>query len=102
MASGNFEVTTSSLNSALSNLKTKRKSLESKIEALQMSEKNLSGKWEGDAKNEFENAFNNDVKQMKNFVRLIIQYESSLQDIIETYRDAETQNKTTANTRTYH
>ncbi len=101
-AAGNFEVTTSSLNSALSNLKTKRKSLEDKITALQTSEGKLNGKWEGDAKNEFEKAFNDDVKQMNSFVRLVIQYESSLQDIIDAYRDAETKNKSTATTRTSH
>lgn len=59
------------------------------------------GMWEGEAKNAFHNAFQNDKAKMQNFKTAIDQYVAALQNIAAKYAQAEAANVNTASTRNY-
>ena len=101
-SSGGFEVTASSLDEKRGQLQADNKALKEQIQALQRSEKTLSGKWEGNAKETFENAFNKDIGQMDKFTALIDKYVTTLDQIIKNYSNAEKTNTRTASSRTYN
>lgn len=95
-----FGVDLAKLRAALADLQKERGNLSTKIDEFQASEKTLSGKWEGDAKDSFEKAFNDDVKKMDLFIQAVQKYEKVLQDTIAAYEKAESANITTGKQRT--
>ena len=59
-----FQVTASTLKQKAEELSTLNNNFAKKVEELMASEKSLSGMWEGQAKEAFENAFNTDAGKM--------------------------------------
>ena len=96
-----FGVDLQKLTQCLTDLKSDHKQFDSEVTSLRSSEKTLSGKWEGEAKNAFESAFTKDAAYMDNFSKLLTTYENALREVIDAYRDAESTNITTGNNRTY-
>ena len=60
-----FQVTASTLKQKAEELSTLNNNFAKKVEELMASEKSLSGMWEGQAKEAFENAFNTDAGKKK-------------------------------------
>ena len=96
-----FGVDLQKLEQCLSDLKSDHKQFDAEVENLRTSERTLSGKWEGDAKEAFEKAFNSDAKYMDDFGRLLTEYENALDTVIKAYRNAESTNIATGNLRTF-
>ena len=71
-----------------------------KVEELMASEKSLSGMWEGQAKEAFENAFNTDAGKMNQFKAAVDEYYSRLLTIVSQYEQAESKNVSVGTTRT--
>lgn len=94
-----FGVNLAKLEQCLSDLKRDHKDFSSEVENLCTSEKTLSGKWEGDAKDAFESAFTKDTTYMNNFGKLLGEYENALQQVIDAYRTAESTNVNLGTTR---
>lgn len=96
-----FEVTTSQLRSAVSDLTSDNGEFKNRVSELQGLQQQLTSEWQGDANTAFNTAFNNDKGQWDTFASLIDQYIQALQTIIETYDKAEEANRDTATTRSY-
>lgn len=64
-------------------------------------EQNLMSMWDGDAKNSFHTAFNNDKAQMDNFYKAVVQYVKGIESMAANYDNAENKNVSTAQTRKY-
>ncbi|MCC8151648.1 MAG: WXG100 family type VII secretion target [Lachnospiraceae bacterium] len=71
------------------------------VNDLESTEQSLVSMWDGEAKEAFHTAFNNDKIQMTNFSTLIEKYVATLQTIAAKYEQAEATNLSTAQTRTY-
>ena len=91
-----FQVTASTLKQKAEELST----LNNKVEELMASEKSLSGMWEGQAKEAFENAFNTDAGKMNQFKAAVDEYYSRLLTIVSQYEQAESKNVSVGTTRT--
>ncbi|MDE7312622.1 MAG: WXG100 family type VII secretion target [Eubacterium sp.] len=96
-----FTVTTAQLNQKAGELRSNNRNLTTQIENLKSQQSALNGMWEGDARNAFDKAFNQDVQQMQNFYKEIENYVVKLTEIAKTYEQAENKNMETANVRTY-
>lgn len=96
-----FTVTASQLRTSASELRSLNGQFKSAVGSLESQEGSLAAMWEGEAKNAFHNAFNNDKGQMDNFYNLIEQYCQALENIATKYMQAEQQNLSTAQTRSY-
>ena len=96
-----FTVDVAKLRTALSDLQKDHKDFNSEVDDLKKSEKTLSGKWEGDAKEAFEKAFLEDAKYMDDFSSLLTKYEETLQKMIEAYEAAARENVRTGSTRSF-
>lgn len=96
-----FEVTTSQLRSAVSDLTSDNGEFKNRVSELQELQQELTSEWQGDANTAFNTAFNNDKGQWDTFASLIDQYIQALQTIIETYDKAEEANRDTAIKRSY-
>lgn len=96
-----FTVTTSELNQKAGELRANNRNLTTQIENLRNQHSALNGMWEGDAKQAFDKAFNNDIQQMKNFYEETARYADKLMEIAKTYEQAEAKNVETAHVRTY-
>ena len=94
-----FGVDLAKLRTALADLGKEKGKLSNKISDLQTSEQTLSGKWEGEAKDSFEKAFNDDLKKMNLFIEAVGKYERALQDTIAAYEKAESTNISTGKQR---
>lgn len=82
-------------------LKNLNSKLKKKIENLITQENSLNGMWDGQANDEFHNAFQKDITQMNNFYTTIEQYIAKLNEIANEYRKAEQKNVSIASKRTY-
>ncbi|MBS5522104.1 MAG: WXG100 family type VII secretion target [Clostridiales bacterium] len=96
-----FQVTASELTRQAETLTQLNQNLQSQITVLENTEASLMGMWEGEAKNAFHNAFQNDKAKMQNFKTAIDQYVAALQNIAAKYAQAEAANVNTASTRNY-
>lgn len=96
-----FTVTTAQLNQKAGELRANNRSLTIQIENLKTQQSALNGMWEGDARQAFNKAFNQDVQQMQNFYKEIENYVSKLEEIARTYEKAEAKNVEIGNVRTY-
>ena len=81
-------------------LSTLNNNFAKKVEELMASEKSLSGMWEGQAKEAFENAFNTDAGKMNQFKAAVDEYYSRLLTIVSQYEQAESKNVSVGTTRT--
>lgn len=82
-------------------LKALNSSFKKQVEELRTTESALNSMWEGQAKEEFHNAFHKDITQMTNFYNAIEKYVQSLNQIALKYETAERKNVSTATQRTY-
>ena len=96
-----FQVTASTLKQKADELNTLNSNFSKKVEELMASEKSLSGMWEGQAKEAFENAFNTDIGKMGQFKSAVDEYYSRLLTIIMQYEQAESKNVSVGTTRSY-
>jgi WXG100 family type VII secretion target len=94
-------VNTATVKSKAGELKTLNASFKKLVDELKTTESSLNTMWEGDAKTEFHNAFNNDTVQMTNFYNAIEKYVQNLETIVAKYESAEQKNVTTASQRSY-
>lgn len=96
-----FSVTASQLKAKAEELKNLNESFKRNVTELEGCEQTLMGQWDGQAKEAFHQAFNNDKIQMTNFSTLIDKYVCTLLAIAAKYMQAETENIETATTRSY-
>ena len=96
-----FTVTTAQLNQKAGELRANNRNLTTQIQNLISQQRALNGMWEGDARQGFDKAFNQDVQQMQNFYKEIENYVTKLTEIAKTYEQAEARNLETVHTRTY-
>lgn len=96
-----FTVTFQQLKTQAENLNQLNESFHSNVNELESMEVQLTGMWEGAAKDAFHNAFNNDKIQMDNFHNAITAYVQRLLEIAAKYLEAENINVETAMTRKY-
>lgn len=96
-----FEVTTSELKRAISDLTADNSEFKSRVSELQEQQQELAAEWQGDANTAFTAAFNRNKSQWDTFAGLVEQYIQALQSILQTYEQAEAANKETATVRTY-
>lgn len=96
-----IRVTAAQLRAKAEELTGLNNNLKTNVSELESCEQNLSSMWEGQAKDAFHQAFNNDKIQMTNFSTLIEKYVYTLQTIAVKYEQAENVNTETASTRNY-
>lgn len=98
---GLIQVSAAELKAKAGELRNLNSQFKTQVGNLESQEQTLVGMWEGEARDAFNNAFNNDKAQMDNFHNLIEQYCVALENIAAKYEMAESQNVSTAATRTY-
>ena len=98
---GVIRVSANELKAKANDLMTLNASLKTNVGDLEATEQNLASMWEGEARDAFHQAFNNDKIQMTNFTTLIEKYVNSLLAIAAKYEQAENVNVSTASTRNY-
>lgn len=98
---GLIQVSANELRAKAASLRELNGMFKSQVGNLESQEQTLVGMWEGEARDAFNNAFNNDKAQMDNFYNLIEQYCVALENIAAKYEMAEAQNVSTAAARTY-
>lgn len=96
-----IQVSTSTLSSKSSELRSLNSRFKSQVTNLRTQERSLNSMWEGESRKAFHNAFERDAAQMDKFYALIEKYVTSLNEIIKEYERAEKVNLSTATTRTY-
>lgn len=98
---GLIQVSATELKAKAGELRNLNSQFKTQVGNLESQEQTLVGMWEGEARDAFNNAFNNDKAQMDNFYNLIEQYCVALENIAAKYDMAEAQNVSTAASRTY-
>lgn len=98
---GVIRVTATELRAKAEELASLNASLKTNISDLEACEQNLATMWDGEAKDAFHQAFNNDKIQMNNFSMLIEKYVATMQAVAAKYAQAESTNVSTASTRNY-
>ena len=73
-------------------LRNQNSTLKNQIENLRSQEGALSTMWEGEAKQAFRNAFNQDISRMEEFYATVEQYATALENIAEEYIRTEQKN----------
>lgn len=96
-----LQVTPSELKAKASELRGQNEILKNHISTMRDQEAALAGKWEGPTQAAFRQAFQSDATQMDNFVALIEQYCTTLEQIAQNYEQAENQNAELASNRSY-
>ncbi|MCI8521618.1 MAG: WXG100 family type VII secretion target [Lachnospiraceae bacterium] len=96
-----IQVSAAELKAKAGELRNLNSQFKTQVGNLESQEQTLIGMWEGEARDAFNTAFNNDKTQMDNFYNLIEQYCAALENIASKYELAESQNVSTAATRTY-
>lgn len=96
-----IRVTSAELRRKADELKNLNSQFKAKVEDLTNCEGSLASMWEGDAKNAFHTAFNNDKIQWNNFHTLIEQYIVTLNNIAAEYDNKEALNANIASQRKY-
>lgn len=97
-----IRVTAAEVRKKAEELRSLNSNFQQKVESLVNSEQSLGAMWEGEAKDAFHAAFNNDKTQMDNFHTAIEQYAAALDRIAAEYEKREAQNANIASQRTYH
>ena len=95
-----FLVTASQLKAKAQELNNLNFQFKSQVETLNETENSLNGMWEGDARNAFHNAFQQDKAQFDNFYKVMQTYVEALQTIAAKYEMAEAQATEIATSRT--
>ena len=98
---GVIRVTATELKAKADELASLNASLKTNISDLEACEQNLATMWDGEAKDAFHQAFNNDKVQMNNFSMLIEKYVATMLVAAAKYAQAESTNVNTASTRNY-
>lgn len=96
-----IQVTPQTLRTKASEIKQMNTRFKQEYDALQNKERSINGMWEGEARNEFHNVFQNDITQMSLFYNEIDKYVKKLEVIATEYENAEKKNLITAKTRKY-
>lgn len=96
-----IRVTANEIKAKASGLRDLNNQFKTQVTNLENYEQSLASMWEGQAKDAFHNAFNNDKAQMDNFNKLIEQYCQTMEQIAAKYEQVEAQNMNTAQTRNY-
>ena len=96
-----FQVTSSELKTKAEELRGLNGQFKSQVGNLETQEGSLVNMWEGEARDAFDTAFKHDKEQMDKFYELIEQYCAALENIAAKYEQAESQNVSTATTRSY-
>lgn len=96
-----IQVTAAELKAKANELRSCNGQFKSQVGNLESQEAALASMWEGEAKNAFHNAFNNDKTQMDAFYDLIEKYCQALEIIAQKYEQAEARNTEVASTRSY-
>ncbi len=96
-----IKVTTSELRSKAEELTTQNTQLKGKVDELVTSEGNLTSMWEGEARDAFHKAFENDKLQWDNFMKVIEQFVKGMNEIADEYDRQEAANAQIAGNRTY-
>lgn len=97
-----YRVTFQQLQSAIDQLTNLNSQFGTAVENLNATETQLSAMWEGQARDNFHTAFQNDKAQMDNFKKAIQEYITVLQGSLSQYTRAEQNNTSIASTRTYN
>lgn len=97
-----YRVTFQQLQSAIDQLTALNSQFGTAVENLNATETQLSTMWEGQARDTFHTAFQNDKAQMDNFKKAIQDYITALQGALSQYNRAEQTNTGIASTRTYN
>jgi len=98
---GVIRVTATELRAKAEELAGLNANLKTNVGDLEACEQNLASMWDGEAKDAFHQAFNNDKIQMNNFSMLIEKYVATMQEIAAKYAQAENINVSTASNRSY-
>lgn len=96
-----FEISSTELKSRMEELKELNSRFKTVKEGLEQSEQTLRSMWEGDANENFHNAFIRDSGQFDAFYSTIEQYVAALTLIGERYDTAERRNQELAANRSY-
>lgn len=96
-----IKVTSQQLRTTAEQLRGLNGQFKSQVENVDAQEKTLISKWEGDARDAFNNAYNNDKVQWDNFYNLIEQYCVTLENIAAEYDNKEAINQGIASTRSH-
>ncbi len=96
-----IKVTSTELKSKAAELRQLNNQFKKAVEDMTSTEQQLMGMWDGETKEAFHNAFNNDKTQMDTFYQTIEKYCQALEDNAAKYETAEQKNLSTASTRTY-
>ena len=96
-----IKVTSGELKNKASELRQLNSQFRKSVEDMTSSEQQLVGMWDGDAKESFHNAYNNDRSQMDVFYDTIEKYCQALENNAAKYEAAEQKNLNTASQRTY-
>ncbi len=94
-----FTVTSQQLRDKAAELRNQNNNLKSQIENLRSQESSLNSMWEGEARQAFKNAFDQDIAKMLEFIKAIEAFIVALINIAEEYEKAENKNISTASTR---
>lgn len=96
-----IKVTATELKNKASDLRQQNSQLRTAVNQLVTDENSLAGMWEGEAQKAFRTAFNNDKRQMDEFINTIEKYCQALEQNAQKYGTAEQTNLSTASSRTY-
>lgn len=96
-----IRVTSSELRNKAAELRQLNDQFKTAVGDMTTTENHLMGMWDGEAKEAFDSAYNNDVTQMDEFYKTIEKYCQALENNAEKYDSAEQKNLTTASSRSY-
>lgn len=94
-----FKVSSTVLRQKASQLRDQAQQFNNAVKNLSSSEESLASMWEGDAKNAFRTAFNNDKTQFDKFYQGILKYVEALENAAKEYDSAEDRNVEIATSR---
>lgn len=96
-----IRVTPAQLKAEAENLRSLNTQMKGKVDILVTSEQNLVSMWEGQDRDAFDKAFNNDKDQWAAFNDLIEKYVGTLLEIVAKYEESERMNTDIASNRSY-
>jgi len=96
-----FKVTFRELRNKAAALRQLNNSFKREVEEMTQNEQSLMKMWDGEAKEEFHQAYNSDKAQMDNFYQVIEQYCAVLENSAAKYEEVERRNLATASNRSY-
>lgn len=96
-----FRVSINDLKTKVDSLRQLNSQFKNQVSDLESTEASLNGMWEGQARETFHQAFNNDKVQMNNFYNAIEVYAQRLEAIAAKYAQAEAESIEIASQRAY-